>query len=219
MAVCGDDPRHRRQPRLRLHHPGQGRRPRPGYPARPRTGPLRADPARTRRLPAGPAPRAGPGSPDPREPIAVLADILDRDGAELSATEIRQRNLANADHLAILDAIWAAETRPARHDRYRELVMAALPPGLPARALPPGQVAVPDAARRRNSPAWTPPRSPARRSSPGTWPTPATSPRHRRPHPPARRPAGPPARKAPGPTASPSCPMPSAGRTWPRSPR
>ena len=78
-------------------------------------------------LPAQPA--AGPGSPDPREPIAVLADVLDRDGAELSASETRRRNLANADHLGILNAIWAAETRGARDDRYRELVMAALPPG------------------------------------------------------------------------------------------
>jgi hypothetical protein len=59
----------------------------------------------------------------------VLADILSRDGAELSASAIRQRNLANADHLATLHAIWIAETTAARHDRYRDLVSAALPPG------------------------------------------------------------------------------------------
>jgi hypothetical protein len=59
----------------------------------------------------------------------VLADILSRDGAELSASAIRQRNLANADHLATLHAIWTAETTAARHDRYRDLVTAALPPG------------------------------------------------------------------------------------------
>ena len=73
-----------------------------------------------------------PSSPDragQREPVAVLADILSRDGAEQSATEIRQRSLANADHLAVLHAIWTAETRDGRHDRYRELVAAALPPG------------------------------------------------------------------------------------------
>jgi hypothetical protein len=63
----------------------------------------------------------GPGRPERREPIAVLADVLNRDGAELSATETRRRNLANADHLAILHAIWTAETRDARHDRYHEL--------------------------------------------------------------------------------------------------
>ena len=50
-------------------------------------------------------------------------------GAGLSASAVRQRNLANADHLAALHAIWTAETKGARHDRYRELVMAALPPG------------------------------------------------------------------------------------------
>jgi hypothetical protein len=72
---------------------------------------------------------SGPGAPQPREPIAVLADVLSRDGAELSATETRRRNLANADHLAILHAIWAAGTAGARHDRYRELIMTALPPG------------------------------------------------------------------------------------------
>ncbi len=74
-------------------------------------------------------PASGTGSPDPREPIAVLADVLDRDGAQLSASQTRQQNLANADHLAILNAIWAAETRDARDNRYRALVMTALPPG------------------------------------------------------------------------------------------
>ena len=59
----------------------------------------------------------------------MLADILSRDGAEQSASVTRQRNLANADHLAILHAIWTAETQAARHDRYRDLVTAALPPG------------------------------------------------------------------------------------------
>ena len=74
-------------------------------------------------------PATGPGNLDPREPIAVLADVLDRDGGELSASETRRRNLANADHLGVLNTIWAAETRGARDDRYRELVMAALPAG------------------------------------------------------------------------------------------
>ena len=74
-------------------------------------------------------PAPGPADPESREPVAVLADVLSRDGAELSATETRRRNLANADHLAVLHAIWTAETRDARHDRYHELVAAALPPG------------------------------------------------------------------------------------------
>jgi hypothetical protein len=71
----------------------------------------------------------GRGGPDPREPIAVLADILSRDGSEQSATAIWQRNLAGADHLAVLHAIWTAETRDAHDQRYQDLVMAALPPG------------------------------------------------------------------------------------------
>ena len=64
---------------------------------------------RLRREPAGYLPdEPSPASPDragQREPISVLADILSRDGAELSASAERQRNLANADHLATLHAI------------------------------------------------------------------------------------------------------------------
>ena len=70
-----------------------------------------------------------PGQAGQREPVAVLADVLGRSGAELPASAIRWRNLANADHLGVLHAIWTAETTAARHDRYRELVTAALPPG------------------------------------------------------------------------------------------
>jgi len=103
------DPRPGTQPAPELRRYERIRRERQGFPA------------------AQPAP--GPGGPEPREPIAVLADVLSRDGAELSATETRRRNLANADHLASLHAIWTAETRDARHDRYRELVTAALSPG------------------------------------------------------------------------------------------
>jgi len=59
----------------------------------------------------------------------VLADVLGRDHAELSATQTQRCTLANADHLGILHAIWTAETTGARDDRYRDLVLAALPPG------------------------------------------------------------------------------------------
>jgi len=72
---------------------------------------------------------AVPGNLGLREPVAVLADVLGRDGAELSATQVRRRNLANANHLGVLHAIWTAETTVARHDRYRDLVLAVLPPG------------------------------------------------------------------------------------------
>ena len=129
MALPGDDPRHRHQPGLRVHHPGAARRPTTRHPPRPRTWPLRVDPTRTHRIPTSSGVRVHLGQADERQPIAVLADVLSRDGAELSASAIRQRNLANADHLALLHAIWTAETTAARHDRYRDLVMAALPPG------------------------------------------------------------------------------------------
>ena len=67
--------------------------------------------------------------PDPREPVAVLADVLDRDGAEVSALETQRRNLANADHLAVLNAIWQGETTGLHCERYRQVIRDALPPG------------------------------------------------------------------------------------------
>jgi hypothetical protein len=94
----------------------------PARPADPRPGTRpapeldRYDRARRERAGYQPAPLFGaqPDRPDQREPVAVLADILSRDGAEQSATETRRRNLANADHLAVLHGIWDAETKAAR---------------------------------------------------------------------------------------------------------
>jgi hypothetical protein len=57
----------------------------------------------------------------------VLADVLGRDGQERSATEVLRQNLADADHLAILHAIWVTETAPYRDQRYRDLLTAVLP--------------------------------------------------------------------------------------------
>ena len=79
--------------------------------------------------PAAPPSNVQPVRGGEREPVAVLADVLSRDGAKVSAAAIRHRSLANADHLATLHAIWTAETTAARHDRYRDLVTAALPAG------------------------------------------------------------------------------------------
>jgi hypothetical protein len=109
----------------------------PARPADPQPGPRpaleldRYDRIRGERAGCPPMPIFGaqPRQPGDREPVAVLADVLSREGAELSASVVRQRNLANADHLATLHAIWTAETTAARHDRYRDLAMAALPPG------------------------------------------------------------------------------------------
>jgi hypothetical protein len=48
------------------------------------------------------------------DPLTVLAGVLNRDGQQQSATQTRSQALADADHLAILHAIWSAETTPAR---------------------------------------------------------------------------------------------------------
>jgi hypothetical protein len=58
----------------------------------------------------------------------VLAAVLERDYKLLSATQDRHRALASADHLAILHAIWTAETTPAREQHYKAPVAASLPP-------------------------------------------------------------------------------------------
>jgi conjugative relaxase-like TrwC/TraI family protein len=79
------------------------------------------------------AERDGVRAPGPRPAslgtaLGVLAGVLDRDGQQASATQTRQQALADADHLAVLHAIWTAETGPARQQRYRDLLAAALPP-------------------------------------------------------------------------------------------
>ena len=75
-----------------------------------------------------PAPAASPSAAS-GEALAVLSAVLERDGQLLSATQDQLGGLANADHLAILNAIWTAETAPARQHRYKDLLAASLPPG------------------------------------------------------------------------------------------
>jgi conjugative relaxase-like TrwC/TraI family protein len=62
-----------------------------------------------------------------RDPKAVLAEVLERDGTEYSATEVRQRNLADADHLARLHVIWQGESREPVNGRYERELRDALP--------------------------------------------------------------------------------------------
>jgi hypothetical protein len=62
-----------------------------------------------------------------RDPVAVLADCLDREDAELAATDYQQRALSNADHLGVLYARWADLAGQADRRRYHQLVMDALP--------------------------------------------------------------------------------------------
>ena len=73
---------------------------------------------------AGTAPAAGT-----EDALGVLAEVLGRDGQLLSASQTWQQALADADHLAVLHAIWTAETTPAREQRYQQLLRDALPPG------------------------------------------------------------------------------------------
>jgi hypothetical protein len=63
-----------------------------------------------------------------RDALGVLADVLQRDGQQLSATQTWRQALVDADHLAILHAIWTAETTPARDQHYKQLLTASLPP-------------------------------------------------------------------------------------------
>jgi conjugative relaxase-like TrwC/TraI family protein len=60
--------------------------------------------------------------------LAVLAGVLERDGQQLSASQTRQRTLVDADHLAILNAIWTDQNTPARERHYRDLLLTRLPP-------------------------------------------------------------------------------------------
>jgi hypothetical protein len=63
-----------------------------------------------------------------KDALAVLAGVLDRDGQQPSASGTRQQARANADHLAILHAIWTDQVTAARDQYYRELLAALLPP-------------------------------------------------------------------------------------------
>jgi hypothetical protein len=81
-----------------------------------------------------PAPATEPAPPGTA--LGVLSAVLDHDGQQISATQTRNQALADADHLAILHAIWAAETTAAREQHYRALLINALPPGHRAQSSP-----------------------------------------------------------------------------------
>jgi hypothetical protein len=72
---------------------------------------------------------ASPAQAAADEALGVLAGVLERDGQQLSASQAWRQGLSDADHLAFLNAIWADQATPARHQRYRDLYLAALPPG------------------------------------------------------------------------------------------
>ena len=85
--------------------------------------------ARYDRLTAPASDPATAAAAEDRDPLGVLAEVIGRDGQQLSASQTWQQALADADHLALLHAIWTAETTPVRHQRYAALLDAALPPG------------------------------------------------------------------------------------------
>jgi len=93
----------------------------------PRPAPELARYDRLNGQPADPAPAPEVG--DVKDPTGVLAEVLGRDGGQLSASQTWQQALSDADHLAILHSIWTAETSPAREQRYAEILTAALPQG------------------------------------------------------------------------------------------
>ena len=74
-----------------------------------------------------PASTAQQQEPDRREPVAVLADCLDREASEDPATEYQRKSLARADHLGLLHARWADQVKTADYERYLRIVQHALP--------------------------------------------------------------------------------------------
>ena len=100
--------------------------------------PKRADPApgprpapelaRYDRITAGHAGTPADSATRAGDALAALSGVLERDGQQSSASRTWQRALADADHLAILNAIWTDQTTPAREQHYRDLLLAGLPP-------------------------------------------------------------------------------------------
>ena len=157
-------------------------------------------------------------APGTTDALAALAGGLDRDGQQLSASQNWQQALANADYLAVLNAIWTAETTPGRQQHYRDLLLAHLPPEYRRE---PGHQArwLWRTLRSADWSAWTPGKYWPPRSANGTWPASAT-------WLPSSMPAsgtgsGPwsRARPARGPHRFPASPTPNAALTSPRSPR
>jgi ATP-dependent exoDNAse (exonuclease V) alpha subunit len=117
------------------------------------TGSRQADPSggsapapelgRTRRIalqraglaPPGPASDRQGRSPAPSHPVSVLAEVLSRDGAVMSATETLRSELSNADRLGVLSSIWHDLARREQTARFEQLLRANLTPDDAANAL------------------------------------------------------------------------------------
>jgi hypothetical protein len=66
---------------------------------------------------------AGPS----RDPVSVLAEVFQRDGSMLPATETLRNELSNADHLGVLGAIWYDLARRAQARRFERALRDCLP--------------------------------------------------------------------------------------------
>jgi hypothetical protein len=66
-------------------------------------------------------------TPEPRDSLAVLTDVTERDGRQMSALETCALAFSDADHLAVLHAVWQGETAGLQADRYRAIAAAAPP--------------------------------------------------------------------------------------------
>ena len=218
VAVPGDDPRHRHQPRVRVHHPAPARRPAAGHPGRSRARPVRPDPARARRIPARPARHRRPGQPGP----ARAGRRARRRPRPRRRRAVRLPRPSGATWPT--PTTWASSTRsgPPKPPAPATTATATWcwPRSRPAtgRTCPPrpGGCSAPCAAP--SWPAWTPPRSSAPPSPPATWPEPGTSPPSWTPGSARASTRCCPSRKAPGPAASPGCLISHVRPTWPRSP-
>jgi conjugative relaxase-like TrwC/TraI family protein len=84
--------------------------------------------ARYDRITGERAAQPAPATAGTRDALGVLSAVLERNGQQLSASQTRQQALANADHLAILNAIWTDQITAAREQNYRDLLLASLPP-------------------------------------------------------------------------------------------
>ena len=204
------EPRHRGQPRLRVHRLTQDRRPGPRPAPGPRARPLRPPrrprrPGRSRRHPGGPAHRAGRRA-GPRRPAALRHPDPQPGPGRRRPPGHPARDLGRRDHPGPGPGL----PRPAD-----EHPAARLPPASPAtRRSGCGAPCAPP-----NWPAWTPPVSWPRRSPNGTWPDPATSPPSWTPASGTGSASWSRCRPGRGRSRSPPSPTPNAGRTSPRSPR
>lgn len=63
-----------------------------------------------------------PVGSDSRDPVAILASVIRRDDSQMSAIETREQALSDADHLAVLHAIWQDQCRAETAGRYARAV-------------------------------------------------------------------------------------------------